>query len=77
MPKRKPLDPYQQCAACGATPVVTETTFLCCNVERYICDGCWSKGENNEAWDLDIGNEIQLRDRKQARALKPAKRKKR
>ncbi len=52
------------CAACGAKRVVRKTTFLCCNEERFICAKCWAKGENNEEWDLDISNEIQLRDRK-------------
>ncbi len=61
----------KECAACGKSPVEKRTTFLCCNVERYICAGCWSKGENDENWDMDISNQIQLRDRRrQSRGAK-------
>lgn len=51
------------CAACGRSPVERRTTFLCCNQERFICRRCWDKGQNDEAWDDDISNRIQLRDR--------------
>ena len=77
MAPRKPLDVRTPCAACGKPPVVTKTTFLCCNVERHICNACWNKGENDEAWDMDISNQIQLRDRRLARTQTPAKKRKR
>lgn len=66
-----PVVETSSCAACGKWPVVRDTTFLCCNRERYICAACWGKGQNDEAWDMDISNRIQLRDRALARKRQP------
>ena len=60
----------KSCAACGSAVVVRETTFLCCNVERFICGRCWRRGRNDETWDADISNRIQLRDRAAKRKSK-------
>jgi hypothetical protein len=63
-PGRLPVVEASVCAACGNTPVERATTFLCQNQERYICRGCWGEGENDEEWDMETSNRIQLRDRK-------------
>jgi hypothetical protein len=57
------------CASCGKR-ISAKTLrdqgpgFECDGVDWKICDGCWSSGENNEAWDSRIKNRIRLRARR-------------